>query len=410
MFVSFFPRPKWFFPSAALWALAAIGFWYAFFRHLGVTVGLVAAKPPQVIGVQMLWTPDFLWFDLYYILASALFAGFWRLAAPQKWWIWSVVGSLIILYATYLQVELLVGLVRWSGVFYDLIQDLLGHTVKPAPSLFYGYMLTFLWMGLFYVTNGTLTQFFTSHYVFRWRTAMNDLFTSAWPRVRLIEGASQRIQQDTQDFADTTESLGLTFVQSLMTLIAFTPVLMALSAHITTLPVIGSIPYSLMVVSVVWSLFGTGFLALIGFKLPGLYFKNQRVEAAYRKELVYGEDDPTRAQPPTLKELFANVRKNYYTLFFHYVYFNLGRILYIQVDNLVPFLAMAPSILAGALTFGVMMQIIRAMDQVRGAFQYLVNSWPTIVKLQSIYKRLRSFEMEMRSQPLPKIERSLEPV
>jgi len=111
MFVSFFPRPKWFFPSAALWALAAIGFWYAFFRHLGVTVGLVAAKPPQVIGVQMLWTPDFLWFDLYYILASALFAGFWRLAAPQKWWIWSVVGSLIILYATYLQVELLVGLV-----------------------------------------------------------------------------------------------------------------------------------------------------------------------------------------------------------------------------------------------------------------------------------------------------------
>ena len=31
-----------------------------------------------------------------------------------------------------------------------------------------------------------------------------------------------------------------------------------------------------------------------------LEFKNQRVEAAYRKELVYGEDHADRAQPPTI--------------------------------------------------------------------------------------------------------------
>ena len=30
-------------------------------------------------------------------------------------------------------------------------------------------------------------------------------------------------------------------------------------------------------------------IAAIGVKLPGLNFKNQRVEAAYRKELVFGE-------------------------------------------------------------------------------------------------------------------------
>ena len=55
-------------------------------------------------------------------------------------------------------------------------------------------------------------------------------------------------------------------------------------------------------------IFGTGLLAIVGIKLPGLEFKNQRVEAAFRKELVYGEDDTSRAQPPTLKELFADVR------------------------------------------------------------------------------------------------------
>ena len=56
-------------------------------------------------------------------------------------------------------------------------------------------------------------------------------------------------------------------------------------------------------------MFGTVFLATVGIKLPGLEFKNQRVEAAYRKELVYGEDDETRAKPPTLAELFGNVRR-----------------------------------------------------------------------------------------------------
>lgn len=51
---------------------------------------------------------------------------------------------------------------------------------------------------------------------------------------------------------------------------------------------------------------------VVGSKLPGLEFNNQKVEAAYRKELVYGEDHADRAQPATLVELFSRVRKNYF--------------------------------------------------------------------------------------------------
>lgn len=42
---------------------------------------------------------------------------------------------------------------------------------------------------------------------------------------------------------------------------------------------------------------------VVGNKLPGLQFNNQKVEAAYRKELVYGEDYEERAQPKTLKRI-----------------------------------------------------------------------------------------------------------
>jgi peptide/bleomycin uptake transporter len=155
---------------------------------------------------------------------------------------------------------------------------------------------------------------------------------------------------------------------------------------------------------VLWAALGTAALALAGIRLPGLEFRNQRVEAAYRKELVLGEDRAERAQPPTLGELFADVRTNYFRLFLNFLYFNVVRYSYLQASVLVPYVALAPSIVAGGLTLGVMQQIIRAFGRVENSFQYLVNSWTTIVSLISIYKRLRAFEATLRDQPLDSIE------
>ncbi len=83
-----------------------------------------------------------------------------------------------------------------------------------------------------------------------------------------------------------------------MTLGAFVPVLWVLSDKLTGLPVIGAVPHSLVWVALFWALGGTVLLAVVGVRLPGLEFHNQRVEAAYRKELVLGEDDHARAAPP----------------------------------------------------------------------------------------------------------------
>jgi len=190
-----------------------------------------------------------------------------------------------------------------------------------------------------------------------------------------------------------------------MTLIAFLPVLLKLSENVTDLPIIGQIPHALVIVAILWSLFGTLFLAMVGVKLPGLQFCNQRVEAAYRKELVYGEDDASRADPPTVAALFANVRLNYFRLYFHYMYFNVARICYLQTDNIFPYIVLGPTIVAGKITLGAMNQILNAFEQVRSSFQYLVNSWTTIVELLSIYKRLRAFEAMIVGEPLPEIDR-----
>ena len=136
-------------------------------------------------------------------------------------------------------------------------------------------------------------------------------------------------------------------------------------------------------------------LACVGVKLPGLEFHNQRVEAAYRKELVLGEDDPNRASPPTAAELFAGVRRNYFRLFFHYLYFDVVKWSYLQVSVLVPLVALGPTLIAGVITLGVMQQIARAFDKVLESFQFLVLNWSTVVEQISIYKRLRAFEQQM---------------
>jgi peptide/bleomycin uptake transporter len=169
-------------------------------------------------------------------------------------------------------------------------------------------------------------------------------------------------------------------------------VLVRLSSSVTELPLIGQIAFPLVVAALLWAASGTAFLALIGIRLPGLEFQNQRVEAAYRKELVFGEDNPVRAAPLTLIELYAAVRQNYFRMYINYMYFNVGRILYLQTDNIFPYIVLAPTIVAGKITLGPMNQILNAFAQVRSSFQYLVNSWPRIVELVSIYKRLRTFE------------------
>jgi peptide/bleomycin uptake transporter len=398
MFVSFFPRPKLFFWSVLLWTALAMAIWYGFAGQFFVTEG----KP---YGLANFVTPSALWFDVYFWIWVGIFAAFWMWFAPHPWAGWSILGSALILFSSYFNVQVSVILnVAWRGPFYDLIQAALSKSRPVTIKEVYDGILLFASFATVGIVVAVLTAFFISHYIFRWRTAMNDYYVANWPRLRSIEGASQRVQEDTMRFASTMESLGVSLVRAIMTLVAFLPLLAVLSRNVTELPFVGAIPYSLVFAAVIWSLFGTGLLALIGIRLPRIEFFNQRVEAAYRKELVLGEDDPARAQPPTLNELFAAVRANYFRLYLNFMYFNVGRYVYLQTDVIFPYILLAPTIVVGAITFGILQQILSAFSEVRTSFQYFINSWSTIVELISIYQRLRGFEARIHDEALPSIE------
>jgi peptide/bleomycin uptake transporter len=304
-------------------------------------------------------------------------------------------GTALILVATWYKVELDVQINEWFGSFYDLIQKALSEPGSLNVAAYYQQLASFGRIAGIYMVVSVVLDFFIKHYVFRWRTAMNDFYVSHWSVVRAIEGASQRVQEDTMRFAKLMEDLGVSFMQSMLTLLAFLPILWGLSEGIRELPVIGPLPRALVWVALASAAFGTVLLGLIGFKLPGLEFENQRREAAYRKELVYGEDHADRAEPQKLAQLFSEVRRNYFRLFFHYLYFDVAKWSYLQFSVLVPYVALGPTLVAGGLTLGVVQQVVRAFGKVQESFQYLVNSWGTIIELISVYKRLRAFEQRI---------------
>lgn len=401
MFKSFFPRPGLFFTSVVLWSALTILVWFAGSSSWIIHVIAFSYNTHQPLpnNAWRFVTPSALAFYAYYLVVVALFYAFWAKVSPHPWQRWSVLGSALIIFATWFSVQVGVAINAWYEPFYDLIQRALSQPNTVKIETFYAQTQGFLSIAMIAVVINVLNMFFVSHYIFRWRTAMNHYYMEHWPELRGIEGAAQRVQEDTMRFSSTLEDMGTSFINAIMTLIAFLPVLVALSVHVKTVPILGSIPYALVIAAVLWSLLGTGLLAAIGIKLPGLEFRNQRVEAAYRKELVYGEDDPHRARPATVRELFANVRKNYFRLYFHYLYFNIARILYLQLDAVFSLFVLFPSIVSGAITLGLLTQITNVFDQVRSAFQYLINSWTTLVELMSIYKRLRSFEHTLDSLP-----------
>ncbi len=406
MFHSFFPRPKLFFTSAAIWTCVTILAWYFVFDGLGQSLGFTVPEgAADRYDLTYFLLPTNVWFYSYFAVSLLLFGAAWSIAAKDHPWIgWSVWGSLLIIAVTYFGVQITVIFNNWRRPFFDLMQNALAKKPGITEWDFYNLMLIFAQVAFLSMFVSILTDFFTSHYIFRWRTAMNNFYMANWEKLRHIEGASQRVQEDTMRFSATLEGLGISLINAVMTFVVFLPILLGLSSYVSEIPIIGEVPLALFWAAIFWSLFGTVLLAVAGIRLPGLNFRNQRVEAAYRKELVYGEDHLDRAQPVTVKELFANVRKNYFRMYWHYLYFNVARYAYLQADALFLLFLLVPTIVAAKITLGIWQQISTAFGQVTNSLQYLISSWTTIIELLSIHKRLKAFEAAIDDKPLPEID------
>ena len=307
----------------------------------------------------------------------------------KKWALWAWGGFLFIIGSLLAQTYIDVKINQWYKGFYDLLQKATEHDVTE----FYDGIFLFLKLAVPYVIIYTITNYFTRLYAFRWREAMTFAYMPYWRKLDAkVEGSSQRIQEDCMNFARIVESIGLQIIRAIMLLIAFIPILWGLSSNVI-IPWFKDISGSLVWISLTASLGGVLMSWFVGIKLPGLEYNNQVVEAAFRKELVYAEDDRVEyAKPPTIFELFVGIKFNYHRLFLHYGYFDLWLIMYNQSMIIVPYVLMGPGLFTGAMTLGILIQTSSAFREVQGSFSLFMQNWTRITELRSIFKRLNEFE------------------
>ena len=315
-----------------------------------------------------------------------------RFFVIKKWLLWSWIGSFVILTSLWVQVKIDVEINKWFGEFYDMIQKALSKPNSITIEEYWESLFSFISLAGLYVSVYVIISFFTAHFLFRWRAAMVEWYHSVYERASNIEGAAQRVQEDTIKFSRIMESLGTSLIESIMVLIQFIPILLGLSVGIPIF-FFGDWQYGLITGALIWTLGGTIFLIALGWilRLVGVEYDLQKKEAAYRKLLVIAEDDGN-IRPKKIEELFDDVRSIHFLSYLRYLYFNIGRMAYLQANVLSAYVFLAPAIVAGVVTLGVMQQIIRAFGRVEGSMQYLLKAWPTIIELASVYKRLREFE------------------
>lgn len=316
----------------------------------------------------------------------------------KKWLLWAWLGLFTILGLIFFSVQIDVMINVWFGDFYDMIQLALAEPHTVTLSEYFTSLFAFGKLAAMWIAAGLAGSFITSHFLFRWRTSMVEWYHEVFDDARTIEGASQRVQEDTVRFSRLVEDLGTNFIEAIMVLVEFLPILVGLAMGIPILW-FGEWQYGLVAGAIIWAVGGTILLLVLGWllRLVGIEYDLQKKEAAYRKILVIAEDDGT-IRPKSFDDFYDDVRSIHYKSYLRYLFFNIGRLSYLQANVLVGYVFLAPAIVAGYVTLGVMQQIIRAFGRVEGSMQYLFKSWPKIIELMSVYKRLREFEAQIKEK------------
>ena len=212
--------------------------------------------------------------------------------ASKEWATWAYGGLALLISSLWIQVQLTVAINSWYGGFYDHLQIAAEFSENPQEGIdiFYDFLIStdflfngfegnpsFLVIAMPYVLLATFTAWFTRIYGLRWRQAITFNYIPRWQNVEEeIEGASQRIQEDCNRFARIVESLGLQVVRAIMTLVAFVPVLWALSDSVT-IPFFSDIQGSLVWTALSVSIGGLIISWFVGYRLPGLEYNNQNL-------------------------------------------------------------------------------------------------------------------------------------
>lgn len=290
----------------------------------------------------------------------------------------------------------------WYGTFYDLLQTGAELASGPAPDAQQSVrdqLVAFCWIVAPLLVAHPVSRYIRSVWILEWRLCLVKVYMSRWdPDARMLEGSSQRIQEDTARLASGFNTAVATVLDSVLTLAVFIPVLLDLGAKTRPPENIFKSGW-LVAVACVTSALHMGGAWVIGRPLVLLEVNNQRTEAAFRRRLVLEESMPAGAQVEDLDvptwSLTDAIRANYMALYRSFFFLNAYLGAFDQCIVLVPYVVVAPLLFVAAeerIKLGVVVQASNAFSRVFGALTVVAESWADIQDFRSTLHRLREFE------------------
>ena len=202
-----------------------------------------------------------------------------------------------------------------------------------------------------------------------------------------IDNPDQRISEDVKSFTETSLTLLLSLLDSIITLVSFVGVLWAISS-------------SLSLVLVGYAVFGTIVTVLLGRRLIGLNYNQLQREADFRYGLVHLRDNAESIafyggesqELASVGQRFARAISNYHVLIGwqrNLDYFTTGHSYFVRI---LPYLVVAPIYLAGNIDFGAISQATVAFFQIFAALTIIINQFDLLTAFAAGINRIAAFD------------------
>ncbi|NBR11936.1 MAG: hypothetical protein EBU00_06975 [Alphaproteobacteria bacterium] len=241
---------------------------------------------------------------------------------------------------------------------------------EKNSELFWRLLYTvFLFWALIYIISAIVEYVIQSQLMIRWRRWLTERYVGDWlgdgGHYRLaLQGNSadnpdQRIADDVDMFISRTYNLSISLIATLSSLVSFSIILWSISSNFTIPGTDIAIPGFLFWVACLYSGFGTLITHLIGRRLIGLYFNQQKYEASFRFSLArlreYAEQVALLRGEPTEQRLlmsrFGDVIRNFLAIVSVRKVLMAFTAFYGQISPFIPYIVAAPFYFIGKILY-----------------------------------------------------------
>ena len=339
---------------------------------------------------------------------ASTIATIWRLSAPyfrseDRWPGRTLLAAVLAVELSLVAAQVILN--QWYNRFYNTLQD---HDWNAFVSA----VLFFCGLAAVYTVLAVYQTYLNQWLQIRWRRWMTQTYLRQWLnsanhyRMQLLGDAAdnpdQRIADDLRMFVDYTLTIGTGLLNSIVSFCSFVVILWILSEE-APLHLFGAkfaIPGYLVWAALFYAAIGTGLTHWIGWRLIPLNFRQQRLEADFRYNLVRSRENAEQiaalggeaAEREQLNARFGLVVGNWLALISRQKKLMFFTQSFSQAAVIFPYIMVSPVYFAGAMQLGGLMQTAAAFRSVNEALSYFITSYRSIAEWRAIVARLNGFE------------------